>query len=74
MSEPKTIIRTEKGQPDDVVIEDVSYFRLERMNAGHVWIAAYRGGKRVTLGLYSKRKIEIEIIEDDLGCVDDTRQ
>jgi len=74
MIEPRSIIRNKQGKPDDIVIEGVTCFRMERMDTGHVWIAAYRGDERVTFGLHSDRKIRIDLVEDDFGCVDDTNE
>lgn len=69
---PKTIIRPDDdGAPDDVVIDDVTRFRLERMAAGSWWLACYRGDERLSLFLNSKKRIECVIAEDGLGCVDD---
>lgn len=70
---PRTIIRPDaRGDPDDVVIEDVTCVRMERMDASAWWIAVYRGDQRVAFWLQSHQAIRIGIIEDELGCVDDT--
>lgn len=71
MLEPRSIIRMKKGKPDDVVIEGVTCFRLERMDKGSVWIAAYRGDQRVAFWIGSDSKITITLNEDELGCEDD---
>lgn len=39
------IDRDERGELDDVVIENVAMFRMERMDGKHIWIALYREGK-----------------------------
>lgn len=68
----QSIIRPDdKGDADDVVISDVTMFRLERMGKGSWWGAAYRGNQRFSFWLSSKSKIEIHY-EDELGCGDDS--
>ena len=68
----RSVIRPDKmGEPDDIVIDDVTCFRMERMDKGAVWIAAYRGDDRVAFWLSSKTKIRIALNENDLGCADD---
>lgn len=59
---------TESGNLDDVVINDVSMFRLEYMDSGHVWIRCYREGKGkdVVINLQSSTPIKAEHeVEDD---------
>lgn len=70
----QSIIRPDdKGDADDVVISDVTMFRLERMDKGAWWGAAYRGDQRFSFWLSSKSKIEIHY-EDELECVDDSEE
>lgn len=70
---PKSIIRPdERGEPDDIVIEDATCFRMERMDTGAWWIGVYRGDQRLSLWLRSKKAIRVRLAEDELGCVDDT--
>lgn len=45
MSSPDRIDYDEDGKLDDVVINDVSMFRMERMDDGLFWIRCYRDGK-----------------------------
>ncbi len=33
------------GNLDDVVVEDVTMFRLEYMSANHIWLKCYRNDK-----------------------------
>lgn len=69
--ERMTVIRPDKkGRVDDVVIDDVDCFRLERMSPKSWWLAAYRGKERVAFWLSSDAKIRISH-EDSLGCTDD---
>lgn len=43
---------------DDVVVENVSMFRLERMNSGSYWLRCYRdGADDVVFWLNSDQKI-----------------
>lgn len=70
---PKSIIRpNERGEPDDIVIEDATCFRMERMDTGAWWIGVYRDDQRVAFWLRSKKRIRVSYVEDELGCVDDT--
>lgn len=49
----------DKGNLDDVVVEDVKTFRLEQMTDGHIWMACYRDGKPdVRFSLTAKGKIK----------------
>jgi hypothetical protein len=55
---PDRIDYTEKGDLDDIVINDVTMFRMERMNGGSFWIRCYRDGKPdVVFWMNSTRKI-----------------
>lgn len=74
MIQPKTIVRMKRGQPDDIAIEDVSMFRLERMAGHRWWLACYRGEKRIVFWITSKGRIDVTMDpdEDELGAVDDT--
>jgi hypothetical protein len=55
---PDRIGYTEKGDLDDIVVTDVTMFRMERMNSGSFWIKCYRDGKPdVAFWLNSARKI-----------------
>ena len=65
------IRRDERGDPDDIVIDDVTCFRMERMSQRGWWLAAYRGDERVAFWLSSKKPIAISV-EDGFGCVDDS--
>jgi hypothetical protein len=58
VSAPDRIDHDESGELDDVVLNDVSMFRLERMDSGNIWIKCYRDGKPdVVFRLRSARKI-----------------
>lgn len=75
MTEPKTIVRPDdRGKPDDIVVDDVSCFRLERMDKGRWWLACYRGDQRICFSLSSKSKIECVVTEDDFGAEDDSAE
>lgn len=55
---PDRIDYDERGNLDDIVVSDVSMFRMERMAAGNFWIRCYREGKPdVVFHLNSARKI-----------------
>lgn len=72
--QPRTIVRPDKhGAPDDVVVEAVSCFRLERMNKRAFWAACYRGDDRISFWISADKKgrITVAIQEDNLGAVDD---
>lgn len=46
------------GDLDDIVIENVSMFRMERMNDNCFWIRCYRKGEPdIVFNLGSERKI-----------------
>jgi hypothetical protein len=57
----------ERGDLDDVVVNDVRMFRMERMDSGHFWLRCYRDGKPdVVFALHSTRKIVgSHEVEDD---------
>ena len=75
MTGPKTVVRPDaRGEPDDIVVEDVSLFRIERMDAGRVWLACYRGDRRIVFWLTARTPIAITVGEDDLGARDDADQ
>ncbi len=56
---------------DDVAITG-DLFRMERMDDGVWWVCIYRGDKRTAFNLSSKAPIEATVIEDSIGCSDDT--
>ena len=58
------------GTPDDFFIEGVS-FRMEHMDDTSWWLAVYRGDKRVSIVLNSETPIICQIVEDELGLIDD---
>jgi hypothetical protein len=60
------------GQVDDVAVT-ADLFRLERMDTGVFWAAAYRGGKRVTFLIESSAPITVHVSDDDIGCKDDSK-
>jgi hypothetical protein len=66
-------VRMDKMGVDDVAI-DATMFRLERMDRNVFWAAAYVGDKRVTFTISSKAAIKVEVVEDDIGCIDDSHQ
>jgi hypothetical protein len=68
------IIRPDhKGRPDDIVITGDT-FRMERMDKDTWWLAIYRGDKRVSIWLRRNgKRVDISSIEDEFGCVDDTK-
>lgn len=44
------------GALDDVVVDDVLTFRLERMGVGHIWGCVYhRDGRRTVFNIYGDR-------------------
>jgi hypothetical protein len=58
MSSPDRIDYNDRGELDDIVVNDVSMFRMERMDSGKFWIRCYRDGKPdVVFWLGSTRKI-----------------
>lgn len=55
---PDRIDYDDKGDLDDIVINNVSMFRMERMDDGNFWLRCYCDGKPdVIFSLNSKRKI-----------------
>jgi hypothetical protein len=55
---PDRVDYDERGDLDDIVVTDVSMFRMERMDSGQFWIRCYRNGKPdVVFNLSSSRKI-----------------
>lgn len=71
MKEMSAIRLDDKKGVDDVAITG-DLFRMERMNDGAWWVCVYRGGKRTAFNLSSKTAIEATLIEDSIGCSDDT--
>lgn len=73
---PATIVRRDAaGEPDDIVIEDVDVFRMERMSDDRWWIGVYRGDQRMSMFLgcgYDRGETssELWIDEDELGADD----
>jgi hypothetical protein len=55
---PDRIDYNARGDLDDIVVNDVAMFRMERMDSGVFWIRCYRDGKPdVIFWLRSERKI-----------------
>lgn len=72
MTAPRAIVRPDRrGEPDDVAI-DGDRVRMERMAPGRWWLAIERGGRRVAFELRAKSRIACELVEDELGCRDDS--
>lgn len=71
----RQIIRMDEDGVDDVVISgDVT--RIERMSDIEYWVAAYRGDKQVMFSIFWDRKrkmLRCTCYQDDLNCVDDTK-
>jgi hypothetical protein len=65
-------IRLDDGKAVDDVAISGDLFRMERMDDGVWWVCVYRGGKRTAFNLSSKSPIEATVIEDTIGCTDDT--
>ena len=71
------IRRNEDGTVDDVAI-DGNLLRLEQMDDDFWWLAIYRGDKRVAFHITTPGEcgegmpISVMVVEDDLGCIDDT--
>jgi hypothetical protein len=61
---------------DNKAVDDVAItgdlFRMERMDDGVWWVCIYRGGVRTAFNLSSKTAIEATVLEDSIGCTDDT--
>ena len=58
LTPPVRIDYDENGDLDDIVIENVTMFRMERMSDNTFWIRCYRdNGKDVVFNLSSKKKI-----------------
>lgn len=72
------IRRNDDGSVDDVFI-DGTLLRLEQMDDDFWWLAIYRGNKRVAFHITTPGEpgegtpISVVVVEDDLGCVDDTK-
>jgi len=65
-----TLRPDDKGRPDDIAVS-CDAVHIERMDTGAWWIGIYRKGRRSTFWASSKRAIELELIENDLGLSDD---
>jgi hypothetical protein len=66
------IIRRIRGEVDDVVIS-CDTFRLEQMDDDAWWAAVYRRERAVSFWItYRDGGIQVEVTNDELGCVDDT--
>ena len=64
-----------KGKVDDVAISG-DLFRLERMSNSVWWVCIYRGKKRTAFYLErprGKKTVEATLIEDSIGCIDDSK-
>lgn len=47
-----------RGDLDDIAIQEVTMFRMERMGTGRFWVRCYRNGKPdIVIYLTSARKI-----------------
>lgn len=58
MASPDRVDYDKRGDLDDIVVTDVSMFRMERMDSGQFWIRCYCNGKPdVVFNLSSSRKI-----------------
>ena len=75
MNDKKTIIRPDPqtGEPDDIVV-DCDLIHLERMDDHWWWLGVYRGDKRITFHISAKDHVaKVEVVEDELGAIDDTK-
>lgn len=58
MPAPDRIDYDKRSDLDDIVVNDVTVFRMERMDSGVFWLRCYRDGKPdVVFWLRSARKI-----------------
>lgn len=59
------------GELDDVVVKDVEMFRMERMDADHIWLCCYLKGseERITFHLTAKGWIWEQVGERPAGVV-----
>jgi hypothetical protein len=63
-----------KGEKVNDVAISCDLFRLEEVDIGLWWAAAYQRDKRTSFWIRRKGKeIVVEIQENSLGCIDDTK-
>jgi len=74
MDEDVQAVRRIGGAVDDVVITGDT-FHLERMEDDAWWAGIYRGDRCVSLWIACEAgRIDVEVTNDELGCIDDTDQ
>ena len=76
MSNTRTVVRPDPitGAPDDIVV-DCETMHLERMDDNFWWLGCYRDNKRITFYInQTETGIEVTVVEDDLGAIDDTKK
>ncbi len=72
MDEDVQAVRRIGGAVDDVVITGDT-FHLERMDDDAWWAGIYRGDRCLSLWIACEAgRINVEVSNDELGCVDDT--
>jgi hypothetical protein len=66
--ENRCIIRPDDdGTPDDIVIDNVTLFRAERMDKHWFWMACYFGDgtDRISFGIYATKKGKIKLVVEE---------
>ena len=74
MTSPDRLSYDDNNELDDVVINNVDMFRLERMSNNDIWIAVYRGDKRVAFSIGTRhglQEIEAFVTENELDIIKD---
>lgn len=79
MSAPRSIAGTDAwGELDDLLIEDVTFIRLERVDRDRWCLVCARGNRRVLVHLEACQslpkdcRLSVTVIEDELGCDPET--
>ncbi len=58
--------RDDKGELDDVVVDDVACFRMERMTHDHIWGAVHRNdGSRTTFDIHGNRGAKVSLRHEE---------
>lgn len=70
-----SLIRAQDGSLDDVFVQDVSMFRAEMLDRGHLWLSCYLpgtgvDGDRVTFEVIARgKRLEFKVGEMPTGAV-----